>query len=87
MPATCPGSLALDVDGTLLTSTDELTDRTRRASPKPRARHVALVTGRPLPIALTVVHDLGLGRLVAANGATVADTTTGTVLYQASLRR
>ena len=47
---------------------------------------MALVTGRPLPIALPVVHDLGLGRyVVAANGATVADASTGTVLYQASL--
>ena len=80
--------LALDVDGTLLTSRDELTDRTRRALTRAEGSgwHVALVTGRPLPIALPVVHDLGLGRyVVAANGATVADAATGTVLYQASL--
>jgi hydroxymethylpyrimidine pyrophosphatase-like HAD family hydrolase len=80
--------LALDVDGTLLTSAEELTDRTRQALARAEGSgwHVALVTGRPLPIALPVVHDLGLGRyVVAANGATVADTHTGTVLYQASL--
>jgi hydroxymethylpyrimidine pyrophosphatase-like HAD family hydrolase len=80
--------IALDVDGTLLTSAEVLTDRTRRALTQAEAAewHVALVTGRPLPIALPVVNDLGLGRyVVAANGATVAEATTGTVLYQASL--
>jgi Cof subfamily protein (haloacid dehalogenase superfamily) len=80
--------LALDVDGTLLTSAEELTARTRQALTRAEGAgwHVALVTGRPLPIALPVVHDLGLGRyVVAANGATVADATAGTVLYQASL--
>ena len=48
--------------------------------------HLVLVTGRPLSIALPVVHDLALGEyLVAANGATVAAVADGTVLHQASL--
>jgi Cof subfamily protein (haloacid dehalogenase superfamily) len=80
--------VALDVDGTLLTSAEELSPRVRAALGGAAAAgwHLVLVTGRPLPIALPVVHDLGLGEyLVAANGATVATVAEGSVLHQASL--
>jgi len=80
--------LALDVDGTLLTSTGTLTPRTRDAlhAADRAGWHVALVTGRPLPYVLPLVRQLGVGEfVVAANGGTVAEIGTGIVLYQASL--
>jgi HAD superfamily hydrolase (TIGR01484 family) len=80
--------VALDVDGTLLTSSERLSPRVRAALGGAAAAgwHLVLVTGRPLSIALPVVHDLALGEyLVAANGATVAAVADGTVLHQASL--
>jgi Cof subfamily protein (haloacid dehalogenase superfamily) len=80
--------LAIDVDGTLLTSEGVLSRRTREAvQAADRAGwHVALVTGRPLPYVLPVVRELAVGEyVVAANGATVAEIGSGTVLYQANL--
>jgi Cof subfamily protein (haloacid dehalogenase superfamily) len=80
--------LGLDVDGTLLTTVETLTPRTRAALEAAGGLgwHVALVTGRPLAIALPVARDLGVGQFIAAaNGATVAEVETGAVLYQASL--
>ena len=80
--------LAVDVDGTLLRSDGVLSRRTRdavRAADR-EGWHVALVTGRPLPSVLPVVHELAVGEyVVAANGATVAEISGGTVLYQANL--
>lgn len=44
------------------------------------------MTGRPLPHVLPIVGQLGVGEyVVAANGGTVAEIDSGTVLYQASL--
>ena len=79
--------LALDVDGTLLTSGGLLTARTREAlrAADRAGWHVALVTGRPLPYVLPL-RELAVGEfVVAANGATVGEVATGAVLYQASL--
>ena len=83
-----PSLLALDVDGTLLTSDGELSVRTRHAlRDADRAGwHVALITGRPLPYVLPVARKLGVGQyVVAANGSTVAEIDTGAVLYQSSI--
>jgi Cof subfamily protein (haloacid dehalogenase superfamily) len=80
--------LAADVDGTLLTSDGRLSRRTRNAvrAADRAGWHVALVTGRPLPYVLPVVQELAVGEyVVAANGATVAEIDSGTVLYQANL--
>jgi hydroxymethylpyrimidine pyrophosphatase-like HAD family hydrolase len=80
--------LALDVDGTLLTSDGVLTPRTAGAlrDADSAGWHVALVTGRPLAYVLPLLDELGVGDfVVAANGATVAEVATGAVLYQASL--
>jgi Cof subfamily protein (haloacid dehalogenase superfamily) len=80
--------LALDVDGTLLTSDDRLTRRTHDAlhAADRDGWHVALVTGRPLPYVLPLVRELAIGEfVVAANGATVGEVESGAVLYQASL--
>ncbi len=80
--------IALDIDGTLLTTTETLLPRTRAALTEAEASgwHVVLVTGRPLAIAFPVVHDLALGEyVVAANGATVAAIANSELLYQANL--
>lgn len=80
--------LALDVDGTLLTSAGELTARTRDSlhAADRAGWHVVVVTGRPIQYAWPVVAELGIGEyVVAANGATVGDVASGAVLYQASL--
>ncbi len=80
--------LALDVDGTLLTSAETLSPRTRAVLHRAEADgwHVVVVTGRPLSVALPVVHDLGLGEyVVASNGATIAFVANGVILHQASL--
>jgi Cof subfamily protein (haloacid dehalogenase superfamily) len=80
--------LAVDVDGTLLTSDGTLMPRTREAlrAADQAAWHVALVTGRPLPYVLPVVRELGVGEyVVAANGATVAEIGSGAVLHQSIL--
>jgi Cof subfamily protein (haloacid dehalogenase superfamily) len=80
--------LALDVDGTILTSAGVLTSRTRDAlRAADRATwHIVLVTGRPLPQVLLLARDIGIGEfVVASNGATVAEIESGDVLYQATL--
>ena len=80
--------LALDVDGTLLTSAGELSVRTRRAvlAADRAGWQVALISGRPLPYVLPVARDLGVGHyVVAANGSTVAKIDTGATLYQADM--
>jgi Cof subfamily protein (haloacid dehalogenase superfamily) len=80
--------LAVDIDGTLLTTAGDLSPRTRdalRAADR-SGWHVALASGRPLPYVLPVVRQLGVGEyVVAANGGTVAEIGSGTVLYQANL--
>lgn len=87
-PAGTRSLLALDVDGTLLTTTGALTPRTHdalRAADR-AGWHVTLVSGRPLPQVLPLGRDLGVGEFaIAANGGTVAEVDSGAVLYQASL--
>jgi Cof subfamily protein (haloacid dehalogenase superfamily) len=68
--------LALDIDGTLLTSAKSVSVRTRRALDAARARgvHLVLVTGRRHPAARKVVELLG-GEipLVLHNGALIVE--------------
>ena len=68
--------LALDIDGTLLTSDREVSPRTRRALDAARARgvRVLLVTGRRLPSARRIAQGLG-GQvpMVLHNGALVVE--------------
>ena len=66
--------LALDIDGTLLSSARVVSERTRRAVLAARARGVGLVlvTGRRHPSARRVAEDLGGGvPLVLHNGALI----------------
>lgn len=68
--------LALDVDGTLLTSQGAITRRTKRAIRRAMAAgiHVTLATGRVLPSARLFARALGLGTpLVVSDGALIAD--------------
>jgi Cof subfamily protein (haloacid dehalogenase superfamily) len=68
--------LALDIDGTLLTSEKTISARTRRALDAARAAGVrlVLVTGRRLPSAQKVARELGGDiPVVAHNGALVVE--------------
>jgi Cof subfamily protein (haloacid dehalogenase superfamily) len=83
-----PSLLALDVDGTLLTSAGELSVRTRHAllDADRAGWQVTLITGRPLPYVLPVARELGVGHyVVAANGGTIAEIDSGALLYQSSV--
>ena len=80
--------LALDIDGTLLTSERTVAPRTRVALDRARDAGVrlALVTGRRLPSARRIARDLGGDvPLVLHNGALIVDD--GTVLRSLVLPR
>src|SRR3569623_3618281 len=66
--------LAIDIDGTLLNSRDELTDRTRQALLRATesGMRIVLATGRRYSRALPLVARLGLDApLVPASGALI----------------
>ena len=68
--------LALDIDGTLLTSAKGISPRTRGAVAAARAAgaHLVLVTGRRHPAARRVAEELGGGiPLVLHNGALIVE--------------
>jgi 5-amino-6-(5-phospho-D-ribitylamino)uracil phosphatase len=68
--------VALDIDGTLLTSVKTIAPRTRAAVHEAARRgvHVALVTGRRHPSARLVADDLGLHvPLILHNGALIVE--------------
>ena len=71
--------LALDIDGTLITSRGELTERNREAIEQARQRgvHVVLVTGRRFGSAHLLLQELQLDLpVVSHNGALTKDTRT-----------
>lgn len=71
-----PRLVALDVDGTLMTYDEFLSDEVRQAVADVRAagHQVVLATGRPLVAVLPVARDLGLeeGWVVCSNGSVTA---------------
>ncbi len=82
--------LALDLDGTLLTDDLRITDRSRDAIRRARARGVAvlLASARPPRSMLRYHQQLGLDTpLVAYNGALVWDTVAGKPLFHEPLVR
>ena len=85
-----PRLLAVDVDGTLVNSRDELTPRTQQALRRAR-RHgieVVLATGRRYSRTLPLVEPLGLDLpLVTASGALIKHPRNHQTLYQASFDR
>jgi Cof subfamily protein (haloacid dehalogenase superfamily) len=71
--------LALDIDGTLLTSRGELTSRNRAAIDEARqiGIQVVLLTGRRFGSAYTLLHELEIDvSLISHNGALTKDTKT-----------
>jgi len=78
--------LAIDIDGTLVNSRDELTDATKAALTRAAEAgiQVVLATGRRFSHALPLVKPLGIDvPLVTASGALVKDPITYRTLYQA----
>ena len=82
--------LALDIDGTLVNSRDELTPRTRDALRRASAAgfRVVLATGRRYSRALPLVELLGLDApLVTASGALIKRPSDHATLYRAEFGR
>ena len=80
--------LALDIDGTILTSEKKLTARTKNAieSAADAGIAIALVTGRPfhgIPDELMFLK--GLGYVISSNGAVTTDVMQGMCLRIANL--
>lgn len=67
--------IALDLDGTLLTSQKEISPRTREALRAARERGIitAIATGRPPQSALLWSRKMGGGPVIGANGAALLD--------------
>jgi hypothetical protein len=82
--------LAIDIDGTLVNSRDELTDATRSALGRASAAGVRIVlaTGRRYSRALPLVRSLALDApLVTASGALIKHPADHRTLYQAAFDR
>ncbi len=82
--------LAIDIDGTLVNSRDELTDATRQALLRATEAGVQIVlaTGRRYSRALPLVEPLGLDvPLVTASGALIKHPQDHRTLYQAEFGR
>ena len=78
--------LAIDIDGTLVNSRDELTDATRQAVRRASAAgvRVVLATGRRYSRTLPLVEPLGIDvPLVTASGALVKDALDHRTFYRA----
>ena len=90
MTSILPKLVALDLDGTLLTSQGVLTERTACALRRLRAEgvRVVLCTGRPPRHTKLLAAELGLSELVIAyNGAAVLNFTTGETIYRHQVPR
>ena len=80
--------VALDLDGTLLTSDKRVTPRARSAVRRlaERGVHVVVCTGRPPRSAFGYAVELGLGhRFVCFHGAALADPSDGTLRVRHAL--
>ena len=80
--------IALDLDGTLLNSDKELTERNYRALEEAARRGIEIVptTGRFYNAMPQVIRDLPFVRYaITVNGAQAVDTHTGEVLYRAEI--
>ena len=88
MEKAAPSLVVSDLDGTLLTSADRVSPRTRRVVGRLVSRGVRFIpaSGRPARWMLPVVEQLGISPVcVCANGAVVYDAVTDRVTYAAEL--
>ena len=80
--------IAMDIDGTLKNSLDQLTPATKEALLTAQASGVrlALASGRPTPGLMEMAHELEMdthdGLLISYNGACISDCQTGAVIYE-----
>ena len=83
--------LVLDVDGTLLNSNREMSERTVKTLKKVQQNgiRVALATGRPtygvLPFAKAIDLDFNDGFIISYNGAKVLEASTGKVIFERTI--
>ena len=83
--------LVLDVDGTLLNSNREMSERTVKTLKKVQQNgvRIALATGRPtygvLPFAKAIDLDFNDGFIISYNGAKVLEASTGKVLFERTI--
>lgn len=80
--------IAADMDGTLLTDEKTVTPRTAEAIRRAGERgvHFCLSTGRPPVGVESCIRQLGLtSPAICCNGAIVADTVTGEIIYEQGL--
>lgn len=83
--------LVLDVDGTLLNSNREISERTIKTLKKVQQNgvRIALATGRPtygvLPYAKAIDLDFNDGFIISYNGAKVLEASTGKVLFERTI--
>ncbi|HTV57487.1 MAG TPA: Cof-type HAD-IIB family hydrolase [Verrucomicrobiae bacterium] len=79
--------IAMDLDGTLLNSSSEVSDRNRRAVEEAASRgiEIVLITGRRFDFARPIAEKLGIDlHLIASNGA-IIKALDGTTLHRALL--
>ncbi len=79
--------LAVDVDGTLLTSEDKITERTKNAIRLAEEKGIVFVisSGRPVHAVLPIIAQLGLKKdhpFISYNGAMAVKDSSGEILYQ-----
>ncbi len=83
-----PKLIALDMDGTILNSMGELTERTKSALQRAMSLgiRVVIATGRMYPSALPVILEIGTTEpCVFYNGAVVRNPVTGEILYEKAI--
>ena len=82
--------MAIDLDGTLLTSTGEVTENTRLALKKAKEQgtEVVLSSGRPISSTESLAVELGVDNyLISGNGAAVYDIKEQKIIYDRFLTK
>ena len=82
--------MAIDLDGTLLTSTGEVTENTRIALKKAKEQgtEVILASGRPISSTESLAVELGVDNyLISGNGAAVYDIKEQKMVYDRFLSK
>jgi len=81
--------IALDVDGTLMTSKRTITDSTRNAIEAARKKGVivSISSGRPYVGVGPIAKELGLNApMIAYNGGMIVDSSTDQIIYECSMK-